>query len=454
MANEIKIRKGFTIRLVGQAEKVFKRLPLAGEYSLYPDDFPLLALGLLVREGDAVLAGSPLLCDKRDPRVRFCSPVNGRVARIERGERRHIDRVVVECDAKDNLEYKDFGAALPSTLSRDDIIAKMLQAGVWPMVRQRPFNIVASPDVRPRAVFISAFDTAPLAPDLDFAIKDDGESFQVGIDVLRMLTDGGVHLGVNAKYPPNIAFEEARGVTLHRFSGIHPVGNVGIQIHHVAPVAKGEVVWTLHPLDVVVIGRLFSTGHYDARRIVAVTGSRVAKPRYYLSMVGMPMRTLLEGQLQDPEEKLRIISGNVLTGTKVGLNDGLRFYHHQVTVIPEGNHYEFMGWAMPGFRKLSASRLFTAFLCPHREYDLDTNLHGGRRAFVVNGQYERVFPMRIYPVQLIKAILAGAIEEMEDLGIYEVAEEDFALCDFVCTSKIEAQSIVREGLNRMVKELS
>lgn len=447
---DIKIRKGLNIRLRGQAEKVYERVGLASRYAVSPLDFPMLTPKLMVHEGDAVKAGAPLFHDKRDPRILYCSPVSGVVASVVRGDRRRIERVEVAC-GEGELEYESHGSALPASLSREEILTKMLAGGVWPFVRQRPYNVVASPDARPRAIFISAFDTAPLAPDIDYSIKDGGEAFQVGLDALAKLTEGSVHLCIGAKYPANKAFSGARGVVLHTVSGPHPAGNVGVQIHHIDPIAKGEVVWTVNPLDVVIIGRLFIQGRYDARRIVALAGSCVAKPKYYTGMVGMPVAQLVEGQV-DAGANARYISGNVLSGGNAGRDGFLGFYDTMVTVIPEGNRHEFMGWAAPGFGKFSASRLFPCRR--NREYDIDTNLHGGVRAYVVTGQYESVFPMSIYPVRLIKAILARNIEEMEDLGIYEVAEEDFALCDFVCTSKMEPQAIVREGLNYLMRELN
>lgn len=452
MSQVIRIRRGLDIPLEGRAENVFSRLDISGRYALSPLDFPLLTPRLLVAEGQEVKCGDPLFCNKRDPRVQFCSPVSGRVVAVVRGERRRLEHVVVESDGEE-IAYRDFGASLPASMGRDEIVARMLEGGVWPFIRQRPYNIVASPDDTPRAIFISAFDTAPLAPDLDFSIKDDGEAFQVGLDALAKLTKGGIHLGMNANYPGNSAYTKARGVTIHRFRGPHPAGNVGVQIHHIDPVAKGEVVWTVNPLDVVIIGRLFTLGHFDARRIIALTGSEVKKPKYYICMVGMQLTNMLSDQLA-PDANARVISGNVLSGTNAGRDGYLGFYDTQVTVIPEGDHHEFMGWASPGLKKYSASRLFPSRLFGRRKYELDTNLHGGVRAYVVTGQYEKVFPMRIYPVRLIKAILARNIEEMEDLGIYEVAEEDFALCDFVCTSKIEPQAIVREGLDYLYKELN
>jgi len=445
-----RIRKGLDIKLKGTAEKIFTRIGVKGDYTLYPSDFPNLVPHLLVKEGDVVRAGTPIFSDKKDERIRFASPVSGEVLAIERGERRRIERIVVRCSTE-KLEFEDFGTKIAASATRDELVKLLLDGGVWGFIRQRPFNVIASPDVVPRDIFISAFDTAPLAPDLDFAIKDDGASFQAGVDVLSRLTSGKVHIGVNMNYPANQAYTAARA-EVHKFTGPHPAGNVGVQLHHVAPVAKGEVVWTLNPLDVVFIGRLVTTGHYDVRRIVAVAGSEVKKPRYYTAMVGTALQALLQDQLEK-DAHVRIISGNVLTGTRETLDGALHFYDTVVTVIPEGDHHEFAGWAMPGFKKFSASRLFPAFLLPNREYTLDTNLHGGERAFVVSGQYERVFPMRIYPVNLLKAIMAKNIEQMEDLGIYEVAEEDFALCEVVCTSKIDSQRLVREGMDLMLREL-
>ncbi len=450
MEKEIRIRRGLNIKLKGQAEKVFSRVGVAGDYALYPTDFPMMVPRLLVREGDSVKAGTPIFCDKKREQILFASPVHGTVKQVLRGERRRIEKIVISCP-DESIQYEEREVVKPAALDADTIIAKMLAGGVWPLLRQRPFNVIPNPEVRPRAIFISAFETAPLAPDMDFALKSDGASFQAGLDVLSKLADDGVHLGLNAKFRPNPAFADAKGVKLHRFNGPHPAGNVGVQIHHVAPVAKGEVVWTVNPLDVVIIGRLFQTGHYDAQRIIAVAGSMVEKPRYYMSMIGAPLGVILKGQIKS-DRKARVISGNVLTGHTASVGENLHYYDTMVSVIPEGDKFEFMGWASPGFGKFSATRLFPSCLMRGKRYDLDTNLHGGERAFVMSGQYEKVFPMRIYPVQLVKAIMADDIEGMEDLGIYEVSEEDFALCDFVCTSKIEAQSIVRHGLNRMIEE--
>lgn len=452
MSGEIRIRKGLDIRLQGSAEKVYMQMELSGKYMLSPLDFPMLVPRLLVKPGDAVQAGTPLFCDKKDPRVLFVSPVSGTVADVVRGARRRIERVEVDCP-QEPMVYKDFGKQLPATLDRNELVTRMLEGGVWPFIRQRPYNVVANPDLVPRAIFISAFDSAPLAPDLDFSIKDGGEAFQVGLDVLAKLTGGKVYLTMSAKSVPNPIFSNARGVEKREIRGPHPAGTVGVQINHIAPIAKGEVVWTVGALDVVIIGRLFTTGHYDARRVVALAGSLVRKPRYYLSMQGMPIENFVKDQVA-PEADARYISGDVLTGTNEGRGGNLRFFDTLVTVIPEGNHSEFMGWASPGLNKFSASRLFPSFLRCGHQYVLDTNLNGGLRAYVVTGQYEKVFPMDIYPVRLVKAIMAHDIEAMEDLGIYEVIPEDFALCEFVCTSKIEVQSVVREGLEFLYKELN
>lgn len=459
MGKVYRTRRGLNISLRGGAEKVYKRLPsLSGDYSLYPGDFPTVVPRLMVREGDRVLAGDALFHDKRDARVRFCSPVSGEVVRIERAERRRVVRVVVRYDGGDEngIEYRDFGRADLGKMSREAVLERLLESGCWPLLRQRPFNVVPDPDVLPRAVFISTFDLAPLAPDMDFVLKDDGPHFQLGLDVLSKLSNNEVHLGVYSGLRVDPSFSQARGVHYHEFKGKYPVSNVGVQLHHVAPVSKGEVVWTVNPMDVVLLGRLFALGKYDARRVVSLCGPRVARPRYYLGMQGMPLSGMIEdgGILPDARGlDVRAVSGNVMTGTRESVEEGgLHFHDIQVSLLSEGHYRELFGWALPGFRKYSSKPLFPNYFFPRRDYALDTNRHGGVRSFVVSGEYERVFPMRIYPVHLIKAILASDIEGMENLGIYEVSEEDFALCDFVCTSKIEAQSIVRRGLDMMVSE--
>lgn len=451
MPKVYRIRKGLNIPLLGEAEKVFTRAEMADLYAVKPIDFVGLTPKLAVKEGDAVKAGSTLFFDKYREQVRFTSPVSGEIQLITRGERRKLLEVVVKPNAEQ--EYIDFGKSNPKELTREIVIEKMLQAGVWPAVKQRPYEVVANPADTPLAIYISAFDTAPLAPDVDFAIKEESEAFQLGIDALSMLTSGKIHLNVNADYPPSNVFSKAKGVQVNSFSGPHPAGNVGVQIHHIQPINKGDLVWTVSPFDVVIIGRLFLKGIYDATKVIALAGSEVQKPRYFILKTGASITNIVKDNLKQPEQNLRFISGNVLTGARIPSSGYLGFYDNMITVIPEGNHYEMLGWAMPGFGKFSQSRSFFSWLMPGRKYRLHTNLNGGERAYVVTGQYEKVLPMDIYPVHLIKAILAKDIDKMENLGIYEVAEEDFALCEYVCTSKTEVQAIIREGIDLMIKEL-
>ncbi|MGC9470559.1 MAG: Na(+)-translocating NADH-quinone reductase subunit A [Bacteroidales bacterium] len=449
MSKVIKLKRGLDIPMAGQAEKILTQAEMPEWFALQPPDFPGLTPRLSVKVNDRVQAGSSLFYDKYRPEIRFTSPVSGKVVAVNRGHRRRILEVVVEYDGE--MKYETFAKGDPDRMSRDEIVQNLLKSGLFPLIRQRPYGIVASPEDVPRDIFISAFDTAPLAPDMDFVIKDGKEDFRTGIQVLRKLTSGEVHLGMHAELTFSPVFKEAENVKTHLFSGPHPSGNVGIQIHHVAPVNRGEKVWTVNPQDVLLIGRLFSKGLLDATRIVALTGSEVLKPRYYRTMLGASVKKLLENNLTG--ERIRVISGNVLTGRRISREGFIGFYDSQITVVPEGNYHGFLGWAMPRLDKFSASRAFFSWLQPNRKFRLDTNLHGGKRSFVMTGEYEKVLPMDIYPLQLLKSILIGDIDKMEQLGIYEVVEEDLALCEFVCTSKTDVQSILREGIQLMIKEL-
>ncbi len=450
MSKVIKIRKGLNIKLAGKAEKVLEKTELLSTYAVKPTDFPGLVPKLLVKPEDKVKAGTPLFYDKNKPEVLFTSPVSGTVKTINRGERRAILEVIVESDGSQVFEQFETGNL--ESLSRDEVKAIILKSGAWPGIIQRPYAVVANPADSPKSIFISGLDSAPLASDYDYAITGEEAAMQKGVDVLRKLTDGAVHLTVAADNATNSIFNRIKGVEYHQISGPHPAGNVGIQIHHIAPINKGDVVWTLDPWAVIILGRLFLKGIYDAQKVIALVGSEVLKPRYYRVISGAGIEKIVAGKVSDAP--LRYISGNVLTGEKVTTHGFLGYYHNTLTVIPEGKHFEFLGWAAPGFNKFSASKTFLSSLLPKKTYRLDTNLNGGERAYVMTGQYEKVVPMDVYPVHLIKAILAEDIEAMENLGIYEVAEEDFALCEYVCTSKIEVQEIVRRGLDMMMKEMN
>jgi len=447
MPEVIKLRKGLDIKLKGSAEKVLETLPVPEKVALKPTDFQGLTPKLSVKPGAKVKAGDPLFYDKYHPEIVFTAPLGGKVASVNRGERRRILEVVVETNQ--DAELARFTKADPNSLSEVEVKDQLLKSGLWPFIKRRPYGIIASPDEKPGAIYISTFDTAPVAPDYEFILESQLQTFQTGIDALAQLTAGKVYLGLKK----NSLFSSIKNVETNIFEGPHPAGNVGIQIANTNPLDKGDIAWTVNVQDVLFIGRLFETGHVDFTKIIALTGSEVNEPKYFKTILGTPVAPLLEKKLKETDYKQRIISGNALTGTKVKSRCYLSYYDSQVTVIPEGDEYEFMGWADPGFNKFSASKAFFSKLFPKKEYILDANLHGGERAFVLSGQYEKLVPMDILPVHLLKAILVNDIDKMEQLGIYEVIEEDFALCEYACTSKVKVQKIIRDGINTMIKEL-
>ena len=451
MPKHIKIKKGLNINLQGEAEKKLADFALPETFAIKPPDFIGVTPKLLVNQGDEVEAGTPLFYDKNNEDIKFCSPVSGEIIEVLRGEKRMILEIEILADKE--IIYTSFEKISIENQSRELVKKFMLNSGVWPFIRQRPYGIIANPQQVPKAIFISAFDTSPLAPDFDFIMQGQDHDFQTGIDALQKLTEGKIYLNLNGAKEHASVFTNVKNVEINYFSGPHPAGNTGIHIHHLNPVNKGEVVWYINPQDVLIIGRLFNQGKLDASRIIALTGSQIISPKYYKTIVGSSVSPIMEdGGLKEGEN--RIISGNVLSGRQIEQTGYLNFYDSQLTVIPEGNVPEFMGWLAPGLKKFSASRTFFSWITPAKKYFIDTNLHGEERPFVVTGEYEKVFPMDIYPVQLLKAIMIEDIELMENLGIYEVVEEDFALCEFICTSKIPSQSIIRHGLDLVRKEFS
>ncbi len=447
MSETIKLRKGLNIKLKGSAQNKLETLPVPAIVALKPTDFPGLTPKLKVKTDAVVKAGDALFYDKYHPEIVFTAPLGGKVISVNRGERRRILEVVIETDI--NAGSAEFTKADPASLSGEQIKETLLKSGMWPFIKKRPYGIIASPQEKPISIYISTFDTAPLAPDYTFVLEGQMSTFQTGINALAKLTDGKVYLGVH----PGSAFSAIKNVEINTFEGPHPAGNVGIQIHNTNPISKGQVVWTINIQDVLFIGRLFETGKADFSKIIALTGSEVKEPRYLKTILGSPISSVTEKNINTVNYKQRIISGNVLTGTRVKPQGYLGFYDSQLTVIPEGDEYELLGWATPGIDKFSASKSFLAKLLPKSEYELNANLHGGERAFVMTGQYEKLVPMNILPVYLLKAILVNDIDKMEQLGIYEVIEEDFALCEYACTSKIKVQDILRSGINIMIKEL-
>ena len=450
MSKVIKIKKGLNINLKGQAEKVLVNTETAHTYAVKPTDFTGITPKLSVKENAPVKAGTALFYDKYNPEVKFTSPVSGKVLKIVRGERRKILEIVIESDGK--AEYVPFTKGAPGDIDKQTIIENLLNSGLWPAIKMRPYGVIAKPADTPKAIFISSFDSAPLGVDYNFILNNSEKAFQTGIDALSKLTDGKIHIGMEDGVAPCAAIKNASGIEINQYSGKHPAGNVGTQIHHTDPINKGEIVWTIEPQEVVAIGRLFTEGKYDASKIVALAGSEVSKPQYYKVINGAKIESITKGNITG--NNVRFISGNVLSGTRVDASGYLSYYGSLVSVIPEGNHYEFMGWVAPGFNKFSVSRTFFSWLTPKKKYTIDTNLKGGLRALMITGSFEKVFPFDIFPMQLIKAVIIEDIDLMEKLGIYEVVEEDFALCEFVDTSKTDIQAIVRKGLDLMLKEMS
>ena len=450
MSKIITLRKGLDINLQGKAEESIVTAPMAEEYAVSPLDFEGVTPKMLVKEGDSVKAGSPLFFNKYNERVIFTSPVSGTVKAVNRGAKRKILTVTITPDAQQS--YEEYAKPDLKSAKRDEIVELLLRSGLWASIVQRPYGIIANPNDKPKAIFVSAFDSAPLAPDYNFAMRGEEKNIQAGLEALGKLTDGKVHFSMRAKAEGQMA--AMKGVEQHTFAGKHPVGNVGVQIHHIDPVNKGEVVWTVNLQDVVVIGRLMNTGHVDMTRVIAVAGSEVEKPHYARIIAGATIQSVVGKSIKAQKEgdHVRIISGNVLTGAKTSLEGYMGFYHNMISVIPEGDKYEMFGWMAPRFKKFSVSRSYFSWLCPKKEFKLDTNINGGERPFVVSGLYENYLPMDIYPVYLLKACLAQDIDRMENLGIYEVVEEDFALCEFVDPSKIDIQQIIRDGINLMIKE--
>ncbi len=450
MSTVYSVKKGLDIKLIGEAERTVVDSDVK-KFAIKPTDFIGCFPKMLAKEGDKVKAGTPLFFDKYRDNITYTSPVSGKFVELRRGAKRKILELIIESDGK--FESIDFGKSDIKSVGKEEVTEKLLKSGVWPLIRQRPYAVIANPIDTPKSIFVSAFDTAPLAPDYNLIVKGRETAFQAGLDVLGKLTEGKVHLNIHQKLTTSDAFLNAKNVQVNTFDGPHPSGNVSVHISRVDPINKGDIVWYLNAADVITIGNLFLTGQYDSTRIVALTGSEVQNPKYFKTHIGASITTMVKDNTLGNNN--RFISGNVLTGTKIESNGFLGFYNTQVTVIPEGDYYEFFGWAKPGFGKWSFSRTYPSGLFrSNKKYRLDTNLHGGKRAFVVTGLYEKVFPFDIYPMHLMKAILVEDIDLMENLGIYEIDAEDFALCEVIDPSKIDMQEIVRNGLELMRKEMS
>ena len=449
MSNDIKIKNGLAINIKGASDNIVKKATFPKSISLNPNDFHLVTPKMAVKVGDHLEAGDVVFYSKDNQDVKFCSPVSGNVKDIVRGQKRKITEIIIDSDS--SQKSKKFKTSKFENFKREEIIKSLLESGCWPFINQRPYSIIANPSDTPKSIFISAFNTAPIAADIQIVLDDQKNEFSTGIQVLRKLTDGNLNICVEKNNQTFI--NDIKDVVIHNVSGPHPAGNVGVQIHHIDPISSGEKVWTIDPEDVAIIGRFFLTGNYNPLRTIAVSGPPVKHPQYYKTIAGSKLSEIIN-DAGVSDGLLRYINGDVLSGRSVEKDNYLGFYNNTFSVLREGNHYNMFGWIpfinnkVPSIYKTSFSWLF-----PNKKYDLDTNMNGEERAFVVTGEMERVFPMDILPMQLLKECLIGDIEKMENLGIYEVAPEDFSLIDYSSSSKIEAQYIIRKGLDLMISEV-
>lgn len=449
MSKDIRIRKGFDIKLVGEAEKDTVQAIPSNVYAIQLSDFHGIIPKMLKKVGDKVQAGEAVFYNKTNEAMKFAAPVSGEISEIVRGDRRRILTIKISADKEQ--KHTSVASVNVDTANAETIKNHLLATGCWPFISQRPYAIIANPEVAPKAIFVSAYASAPLAADYDYVLAGKEAEMQAAVTALGKLTEGDVHVSVGKN--SNSPLSGLNGVTLHKVSGPHPSGNVGTQINKIDPVNKGEVVWTVTPQDLIIIGELLLTGKFNAERTIALVGSSVKKPKYYKTKIGAEVATFVYSSGVHTEN-IRVIGGDVLTGAKVNPDGYLGYYNNTVTVIPEGDDYDLFGWNKPVFNKVSTSRAMTfSWMMPNKKFDLNTNTNGEHRAFVVTGSYEEVFPLDMYPLQMLKACMVKDLDEMEALGMYEVAPEDFALTEFICVSKQPHQQIIREGLDLMYKEI-
>jgi Na+-transporting NADH:ubiquinone oxidoreductase subunit A len=450
MSKDIRIKKGLDINLVGEASLTKSDAIKSNFFSIKPEDFHGLTPKLLVKKASKVKAGEPIFYDKSNESIQFVSPVSGEVIEVIRGDKRRILEVKIQADKTQT--YFDHKKIELKSAKREAIKAKLLSSGCWPFIIQRPYDVIANPETTPKSIFISAYATAPLAADYNFVLTGKQAELQAAVTALSKLTDGKVNISVpKDSHSP---FTNLEDVVTHKISGPHPSGNVGTLINKIDPINKGEVVWTLTPQDLVIIGEVLLTGKFNAERIVALAGSGIQEPRYLVTKIGCEIATMVYDRGIQKDANVRIISGTVLNGKEIKPDGFLSYYSNVVTVIPEGDDYEFFGWNKPVFEKVSTSRALTfSWMTPNKKFDLNTNTNGEHRAFVLTGTYEEVFPLDIFPLQILKACMYKDLDEMEALGMYEVAPEDFALTEFICVSKQPHQKIIREGLDLMLKEI-
>ena len=444
MSKDIVVKKGLDLRLIGAPSLEIEEAKFSKDYSVYPADFHGVYPKLIVKENDSVKAGEALFYDKNSERVKFVSPVSGKIKEIVRGERRKVLEIKIEPDK--NISYKKI-----EKLKSEEptiIIDFLVENGLWPFIKQRPYDVIANPNSNPKEIFISGFDSSPLSADYDFITKDNKQTILKAITILSKLTNGSINISLRKE--SDSFLRGLSDVVIHNVSGPHPSGNLSTIINKVSPISKGDVIWTLNLPDLSIIGKALLEGKFSAERIIALAGSSVSNPKYIKTLIGSNISSFLKLK----ENNSRIISGNVLTGVKLESSAHVRYYSNEITAIPEGNDYDLFGWAKPMFDKFSVSRALTfSWLFPNKKYDLNTNTNGEHRAFVVTGSFEEVFPLDIYPMQILKACMYKDLDEMEALGMYEVSPDDFALTEFICVSKQPHQNIIREGLDLMKKEI-
>tara|TARA_B100000900_G_scaffold10853_1_gene8964 strand:+ start:62 stop:1393 length:1332 start_codon:yes stop_codon:yes gene_type:complete len=441
---DIVVKKGLDLKLVGKPSHKIEQAKLSEDFSVYPTDFHGIFPKLVIKENDSVKAGDILFYDKNSEKVKFVSPVSGKIKEILRGDRRKVLEIKIK--AEKDISYKKIKKLKSENPS--EIIDYLLENGLWTYIKQRPYDIIADPESNPKEIFISGFDSSPLSANYDFITKDQKENIVEAINLLSRLTKGSINISLRKE--SNSFLRELNGVIIHNVSGPHPAGNLSTIINRVSPINKGDIVWTLNLPDLAIIGNTILNGKFSPERVVALVGSSFLEPKYIKLLSGSNISNLMSLN----NDNTRIISGNVLTGTKIDPKGHLRHYSNEITAIPEGNDYDLFGWAKPMFEKFSISRALTfSWLFPNKKYDLNTNTNGEHRAFVVTGSFEEVFPLDIYPMQILKACMYKDLDEMEALGMYEVSPEDFALTEFICVSKQPHQNIIREGLDLMKKEI-
>ena len=454
MTKKIKLKRGLDIAISGKAAEIIGSNAQGEVFSVVPDHFAGITPKVVVKEGERVEAGSPVFYNKQCSEMQFVSPVSGEVIAVNRGERRKVLSIDIRAD-KEQV-YKNFGATDFATANAETLKQSLLAAGLWWCVKQRPYDVIANPAVAPKKVFVSTFDTAPLAPNYEFIAQGRAQHLQAAITAFSIISGKDVEVGLRAGSTAN-DFRMLQHAHFTEFEGAHPAGNVGVQIHHVDAVNKGEVVWTINFQDMLIIGKFLCEGVVDMTRLVALTGPEVHDAQYYQIKYGTSAKHLLFGNVHK-EIPLRIVCGNVLSGYQVSEDEVLSPYTNQITILDEGSEtHELFGWMMPRFNKFSNSNtFFTKILrkvCPNMTFQFDARILGGHRAMIMSGEYDKVLPMDIYAEYLIKAMITGNIDKMEALGAYEVAPEDLALCEFVCTSKLPLQAIVRKALDTMKSEL-